>query len=239
VPLLFGLAACSQTPPPAREAGGNVPLAGSYVDLSHDYAEDSIFWPTAEGFRLEKVSDGINEKGYYYAANNFSGAEHGGTHLDAPIHFAQGHASVDQVPLSQLIGPAVVVDVSAKAASNADYQVSVDDLTAWEKANGPIDQTMMVLFRTDFSKRWPDAATYMGTTERGDAAVAKLHFPGIAPGAARWLADRKVKAIGIDTASIDYGQRTGRCMGSISLRSRTWRISISCRRRAPRCSRCR
>lgn len=208
VPLLFSLAACSQAPPPAREAASPAPFAGTYVDLSHEYADNSIFWPTAEGFHLEKVSDGINDKGYYYAANNFAGAEHGGTHLDAPIHFAQGHQSVEQIPLDRLIGPVVVVDVSAKAAANADYQISVDDLTAWEQAHGPIDASMMVLFRTDFSKRWPDAATYMGTTERGDAAVAKLHFPGIHPAAATWLAEKKVKAIGIDTASIDYGQST-------------------------------
>ncbi len=182
---------------------------GTLVDLSHEYSSDAIFWPTAEGFRLDKVADGVTDKGYYYAANNFAGAEHGGTHLDAPVHFAAGRWTVEQIPLERLVGTAVVIDVSAKAAAQPDYQVTVDDLTAWESANGTIDGDTTVLFRTDFSKRWPDAATYLGTTERGDAAVAKLHFPGVHPDAARWLAEtRKVKAIGIDTASIDYGQST-------------------------------
>lgn len=205
MPLLGCVAACA--PAPASVPTPPV-LSGTYVDLSHVYAEDAIFWPTAEGFHLEKVSDGVNEKGYYYAANNYSGAEHGGTHVDAPVHFAQGHAAVDEIPLDRLIGPAVVVDVSAKAARHADCQITVDDLIAWEQANGPIDARMMVLFRTDFSKRWPDARAYLGTAERGDGAVAKLHFPGIDPAAAAWLAAKDVRAVGIDTASIDFGQST-------------------------------
>jgi kynurenine formamidase len=115
---------------------------------------------------------------------------------------------VDQIPLEQLIGDASVVDVSAQCATQPDYQVTVADLTGWEQANGSLDGTI-VLIRTDHSKRWPDAARYLGTAERGEDAVAKLHFPGLHPDAARWLvANRKVKAVGIDTASIDYGQST-------------------------------
>src|SRR5688572_9738870 len=86
------------------------PLAGTLVDLSHDYSAQSIFWPTADVFRLEKVAEGVTEQGYYYAANNFFSAEHGGTHLDAPVHFAQGRWTVDQIPLDTLVGQVVVVD---------------------------------------------------------------------------------------------------------------------------------
>ena len=186
-------------------SSGNSQDAGRIVDLSHEYAADSIFWPTAEGFKLDVVSDGMTPQGYYYAANNFSGAEHGGTHLDAPIHFAKGRMSVEQIPVDQLVGPAAVVDVSSKASDTPDYQLTVDELQAWEQAHGPITGSI-VLVRTDYSKRWPDAERYLGTTERGESAVAKLHFPGIHPDAARWLAERHVKAVGIDTASIDYGQ---------------------------------
>jgi kynurenine formamidase len=100
----------------------------------------------------------------------------------------------------------VVVDVAAASAVNPDYQVAVADFTAWEQANGRIEPDTIVLVRTDFSKRWPDAQAYLGTSERGDAAVPKLHFPGIHPAAAAWLVERRVKAVGIDTASIDYGQ---------------------------------
>ena len=186
----------------------NDPLRGTVVDLSHDYSDQSIFWPTAEGFRLDKVADGMTPQGYYYAANNFASAEHGGTHVDAPVHFAQGRWSVDQIPLDRLIGEAAVIDVAVAAATQPDYQVTVADLTAWEQAHGSLNGTI-VLIRSDYSKRWPDAARYLGTAERGEGAVAKLHFPGLHPDAAKWLAaNREVKAVGIDTASIDYGQST-------------------------------
>jgi kynurenine formamidase len=200
--LAFAAASCSTAAP---EPAPN-PFGGSVVDLSHDYSDQTVFWPTAEGFRLDKVADGMTPQGYYYAANTFATAEHGGTHLDAPVHFAQGRWSVDQIPLENLVGDAAVVDVSAAAAAQPDYQITVADLEAWERAHGSLNGTI-VLLRTDYSKRWPDPFRYLGTAERGEGAVAKLHFPGLHPDAAKWLAaNRTVKAVGIDTASIDYGQ---------------------------------
>ena len=204
--LLAAVAACSPAPAPSS-ARPAVTLDGTLVDLSHDYSAESIFWPTADAFRLDVVAAGMTEQGYYYAANNFATSEHGGTHLDAPIHFAQGRWTVEQIPLERLVGEAVVVDVSAACATQPDYQVSVADLTAWEQAHGPLAEGAIVLIRTDYSRRWPDAQQYLGTSERGESAVPKLHFPGLHPDAARWLAEtRRVKAVGIDTASIDYGQ---------------------------------
>jgi kynurenine formamidase len=196
---------CSSTPSPQP---ATFP-AGEIVDLSHTYDAEAIFWPTAEGFRLEKVSDGITPGGYYYAANNFFAAEHGGTHIDAPLHFAQGHQSVDQIPLDRLIAPAVVVDVVSASGKQVDYLVTAEDLQQWERTHGQIPSSAILLIRTGFSKRWPDAVRYLGTAERGADAATKLHFPGLHPDAARWLvANRPVKAIGIDTASIDYGPST-------------------------------
>ena len=183
--------------------------AGELIDLTHAYDAQAIFWPTAEPFRHDKVADGMTPAGYYYASNNFFTSEHGGTHIDAPVHFAQGRQSVDQIPLQNLIGPAVVIDVTDAATRNADYQVTADDLQQWEQQHGAIGADDIVLLRTGFSRRWPDATTYLGTAERGEAGVAKLHFPGLHPDAARWIvANRPIKAIGIDTASIDYGQST-------------------------------
>src|SRR5688572_9917245 len=208
--LFLGVAAlvavsCAAPPPPPPA----VWPAGTVVDLSHAFDERAIFWPTAEGFHLQKVADGMTPGGYYYAANAFTTAEHGGTHLDAPVHFAKGALAVDAIPLDQLIGAAVVVDVSAKCAADADYRVSVGDLQAFEQAQGRIPDRAILLIRTGFSARWPDAARYLGTAERGPAAVAKLHFPGLHPDAATWLVNnRKVGAVGIDTASVDYGQST-------------------------------
>jgi kynurenine formamidase len=199
--LLVASIGCASPQAPSGHAG--------YVDLTHDLSDQSVFWPTGETFRLKAVAAGMTEKGYYYASNNYSGNEHGGTHIDAPVHFAQGRWTVDQIPLDRLIGEAIVVDVSAASAKNPDYQVSVADFNAWELVHGQMEPDLIVLIRTDFSKRWPDARTYLGTNEKGEAAVAKLHFPGLHPDAAIWLAEtRKIKAIGLDTASLDYGQST-------------------------------
>jgi kynurenine formamidase len=203
----IAVAACSR-PAEQRPQQARWP-AGTLVDLSHDYGDQTVFWPTAEAFKLEKVADGVTPQGYYYAANNFATSEHGGTHIDAPVHFAKGHWSVDQIPLDRLVGDAVVVDVTAKCAAQPDYRVTTDDFTAWERTNGEIAAGAIVLIRTGYSTFWPDAAKYLGTAERGEAAVAKLHFPGLHPDAAMWLAEtRKAKALGLDTASIDYGQST-------------------------------
>lgn len=192
-----------EEPPAAADLLGS----GTWVDLTHDFSEETIFWPTSTPFRLKVVSAQRTPAGFYYASNDYSASEHGGTHLDAPIHFAEGKHTTDQVPLGRLTGPAVVVDVTSEANASADYLLDVQALGAWEQANGRIPDSSIVLIRTGWSDRWPDKARYLGTTRTGQAGVAELHFPGIDSSAAQWLAaERKVKAVGIDTPSIDYGQ---------------------------------
>ncbi len=184
------------------------PFAGGrWVDLTHEFSSETIYWPTAQGFTLESEFQGMTPKGYFYAANRYRASEHGGTHIDAPIHFAQGHKTVDQLAIDQLMGAAVVVDVSAQALAHADYQITVADLKAWEAKHGQIPREAVVLLNTGYARYWPDAKKYLGTEEKGAEAVAKLHFPGLHPDAARWLTtERAIKAVGLDTASIDYGQ---------------------------------
>ncbi|HEV8204374.1 MAG TPA: cyclase family protein [Pyrinomonadaceae bacterium] len=177
------------------------------VDLTYAFDANSVYWPTAEQFKLETDFEGMTDKGYFYSAYRYSAAEHGGTHLDSPVHFAKGHYTVDQLPLERLMGPAIVIDVIRQCARNADYLVSVADFQNWERRNGKIQPGTIVLLKTGFGKYYPDAKSYLGTDERGAAAVAKLHFPGLDPAAARWLTEnRSIKAIGLDTASIDHGQ---------------------------------
>jgi kynurenine formamidase len=189
--------------------GGHPKLPGTIVDLTHAFDAETIYWPTAGGFVLESVAHGVTDKGYFYAANRFCAAEHGGTHLDAPIHFAEKGRAADAIPIEQLIGAGVKVDVSERCAKDRDYRVSVADLTAWEIRNGRIPAGAIVLLQTGWSKRWSDRTAYLGTSRTGAEAVAELHFPGLHPEAARFLAQsRAIKAIGIDTASIDYGQST-------------------------------
>jgi kynurenine formamidase len=195
------ISACAE-----RTAG---PLEGEWVDLSHSFGEDTIYWVTAEPFKRTTVAEGVTDKGYFYSAYNFSGAEHGGTHLDSPIHFAEGKRTADQIELSQLVGPGVKIDVSAKASADPDHLITTDDIKAWEAENGKIPEWAIILLQTGFASRWPDKKSYLGTDQKGPDAVKDLHFPGLHPDAAKWLIEnRKFKAVGIDTASIDYGQST-------------------------------
>jgi len=191
------------------QQGSAVFPSGTVVDLSYSFDSETVYWPTAETFHLEKDFEGITEKGYYYSAYKYSAAEHGGTHIDAPVHFAKGRNTLDEIPLQQLLGPAIVVDVTRQCATNPDYQITSENFQNWEKQNGRIPAGTIVLLRTGFGKYYPDRKSYLGTDERGAAAVAKMHFPGLHPEAARWLTqNRAIKAIGLDTASIDYGQST-------------------------------
>jgi kynurenine formamidase len=201
--LIFLLISCNEDTPLDWEKG-------SWIDLSHAYESSTPYWPTASGFQFDTVFAGITEGGYYYSAYEFKSAEHGGTHIDAPIHFAEGKMTVDEIQIDQLIGPAVVIDVQDSVAGYIDYQIGIQDFLNWEDKYGEVPEGSIVLLRTGISKFWPNKEKYMGTALTGPAGVALLHFPGLHPDAAQWLIDnRKIKAIGLDTPSIDYGRSSG------------------------------
>jgi len=181
---------------------------GKWVDLTYAFDSTTIYWPTAEPFRLTVVSAQRTPRGYYYAANNFAAGEHGGTHLDAPVHFVEGRHTTEQIPIEQLMGPAVVIDVSHQVDSSSDYRVTAADFERWESVHGKIPAGAIVLVKTGWGSRWPDRARYLGTTKTGAAAVPELHFPGIHLDGARILVRRKVNAVGVDTPSLDNGQST-------------------------------
>ena len=196
------IAGCAGNP-----RGGGPALAfdpAKVIDLSYSFGPDTIYWPTAKPFELRRVAYGRTPGGYFYAANNISMAEHGGTHMDAPIHFAEGRRTSDQVPLANCIGPAVVIDVSAKAARDADYRISAEDVRAWEQRHGRIPAGAVVVMHSGWGRRWPDRKKYLGTDK---PPVPDLHFPGFGRDAAELLVnERDVAALAVDTASIDYGQ---------------------------------
>jgi kynurenine formamidase len=201
VSLLFISCAVGQKPTPT------VDLAhAQLVDLTYSFDESTIYWPTAEGFKWHKDQWGPTAGGYFYASASYGASEHGGTHLDSPLHFAEGHPGTDQIPITSLVAPALVVDVTTACAHNPDYLLKPEDLTGWETSHGRISEGSIVLIRTGWGKYWPNAKSYLGTDEHGASAVAKLHFPGISEEAAKLLASRKVAGVGIDTASVDYGQ---------------------------------
>lgn len=193
--------------PLAAARAQTIDLAQSrVVDLTHTLDAKSLYWPTSPTkFSLERLAFGPTPGGYFYSAYAFSAPEHGGTHLDAPIHFHQGGVTADAIDLRRLIGGAVVIDIREQSAANADYRLTVADVEAFERANGRIREGAIVLLRTGWSSRWPDARRYLGDDTPGDAS--KLHFPSFGVEAAKLLVEgRKVAVLGADVASIDYGQ---------------------------------
>lgn len=185
------------------------PAAETWIDLTHPFDSTTIYWPTEKGFDFQAGANGPTAKGYYYAANRFTTAEHGGTHLDAPRHFSATGQTSDAIPVGRLVGEAVVVDVTKQCAMDATYEITPDDLVAWEAAHNRQLVDVIVLLRTGWGAKWGDRTAYLGTDATGPGAVAKLRFPGLAPAAAKWLVEhRRIKAIGIDTASIDHGPST-------------------------------
>lgn len=174
------------------------------VDLSWTYGEDTLYWPTSpSAFELEELAHGVTEGGFFYSANLLCTPEHGGTHLDAPIHFHDEVWTADQIPVDRFVRPVVVLDVSAKAAADADYVLTPADLSAWEATHGPVPAGSIVLLRTGWDERWPDRLAYLGDDTPGDAS--DLHFPSFGESAARLLVERGVVGLGVDTASIDPG----------------------------------
>ncbi len=176
-----------------------------FIDLSHTFDSSTLYWPTSPtAFRLDTVSYGPTPGGWFYSAFMFSAPEHGGTHLDAPIHFSATGQTADQVSLEHLIAPAAVIDITDKATADHDYRLTAADVTAWESAHGAIRPGTIVVLRTGWSRFWPDKKTYLGDDKPGDAS--HLHFPSYGEDAARLLVEqRQVAALGVDDASIDYG----------------------------------
>jgi kynurenine formamidase len=200
--ILLIVGACAPTPirTPAIDLA-RVDL----VDLTHPISPKTLFWPTSPtGFELKTLSAGQTPGGYYYSAYTFSSPEHGGTHIDAPVHFSESGLSVDRIPPAALIAPAVVIDVSAKASGDRDYRLTPEDVAAFETASGRIPAGSVVLLRTGWDSRYSDRMAYFGDTTKGRAD--SLHFPGYGAEAARILVDdRTVAGLGVDSPSVDYG----------------------------------
>jgi len=175
-----------------------------FVDLTHTLDQSTIYWPTESGFKFHYEHYGMTPGGYFYASGYFDSPEHGGTHMDAPLHFNRNGESVDKVPLTHVIGPAAVIDFSSRAARDPDATLSVDDIHKYEAAYGRIPPGAIVVARSGWGRFWPDRKQYMGTDKPGD--VAGLRFPGFSPEAVGFLLKhRNVVAIAIDTASMDPG----------------------------------
>ncbi len=178
------------------------------LDMTYPYEKNTIYWPTAKSFHLEKVSWEVSEGGWWYASNEFSASEHGGTHADAPIHFSQNGRTIDQIPLGEWIGPAVKLDVTIKCEKNRDYLLSVDDIISWETEHGKIpDKAWIIMYTGIGTQYYPDKKKVLGTDKTGDTALPELNFPGFSVESVKYLlTNRNITGIAIDTPSIDYGR---------------------------------
>jgi kynurenine formamidase len=203
LPLVLLLAGCTgEGPDHAAVFDGR---AGRWIDLTHAFSESTIYWPTdTAGFQLDTLASGPTPGGWFYASYAFSAAEHGGTHLDAPLHFAEGRLATDEIPLSGLIGPAAVVDVSERA--DPDYLVSVEDLTRWEGEHGELPNGGILLLRTGWGARWDDRTAYLGTSLTGRSG-GRAALPGALRGGGRVARREPRHRRGRDRhPSIDRGQ---------------------------------
>ena len=186
--------------------GGNTRV----LDLSYAINDKLVPWPGDAKFFEAKVNATIEKNGYF--TRSFWMLEHYGTHLDAPAHFPAGKATVDQIPVRQLFGLAVVIDVRAEGAKDADYLVPVSRIADWEQRHGRIPEGAIVLLRTGWASRWPDVQKY-----RNQDATGKMHFPGFSTEVAKILIERKVSGLGCDTLSIDYGASSDFAVHHLSL----------------------
>jgi kynurenine formamidase len=168
------------------------------IDLSYAINDKLVPWPGDAKWFEAKINATVEKNGYF--TRSFWMLEHYGTHLDAPVHFPPGKMTVDEIPPRKLFGPAVVLDARAESAKDADYRVTAAHVEEWEKRNGRIPEGAIVLLRTGWASRWPDATRYRNQDEQG-----RMHFPGYSVEAAKLLVGRKVSGLGCDTLSIDYG----------------------------------
>lgn len=197
--LILASLSCSKSP------------SGKWLDMTYAYDETTIYWPTAKPFSLTRLNWGITEGGYWYASNEYEASEHCGTHADAPIHFAQGGRTIDRIPLTEWIGPAVKIDVTASCAKNRDYLLSVEDIEGWEKRYGKIPDGAWVIMYTGIGTQYyPDKKNVLGTEKTGPEALPELSFPGFSSESVEFLVTkRNIAGIAIDTPSIDIGKSKG------------------------------
>ncbi len=180
----------------------------SILDMTYAFDGNTIYWPNASPFKLTTEYQGATERGYWYSANYYAASEHGGTHADAPVHFAKNGRTIDQVPLAEWIGQAVKIDVTQQCTRDQNYLLSVDDIKNWEKKYGRIPTGAWVIMYTGIGTQfYPNPKHVLGTNKKGLSALPELSFPGFSRESADFLTkERNIKGVAIDTPSIDYGK---------------------------------
>jgi len=196
--LALALLLFAQQRPATTQAAGFREVA----DLTHSLSTDGFETGHRSVYRVQTVA--LSEKTY---SPGTSSSEQFSTRIVAPSRLGRGQWAVDQIPAGRLIGPLVVLDVSASVRSNPDYELSVEDIARWEQANGQIPLGAVVMARTGWGERWNSVSRYRNTDAKGS-----MHFPGYSEDAARFLAEgRNALGLGIDTPNLDRG--SGKILG--------------------------
>lgn len=172
------------------------------IDLTHTIGLNIPVWPsdTLSGNYSSVTLTDYKTNGFY--SRLLSIPEHFGTHIDAPAHGCEGKLTIDQIPLDNLILPAVVISVKEKVMNNPDYALTVEDILEWEKRFGLIQNNSVVLMYSGWSKYWNEPKLYLNQDEKG-----VMHFPGFSEEAVKFLIDeRNINGIGVETLSIDCGR---------------------------------
>lgn len=178
------------------------------LDLTHPFDESTLQYPGLKPFDLEITNRNVTKAGFWLQTENYAGATHVGTHIDAPCHIVKGQWNLEQIPLNYFIAPGAVVDISQRARIDRDANLEVHDLINWENLTKQSLNRTIVLVNSGWSKKWSNKEEFLGT-DTDD--VSQLHFPGVSPEAAEWLAtNRKIYGLGIDTTSLDNGQAVQR-----------------------------
>jgi len=171
------------------------------IDLTYDFFNMTPTYPTAKKFEVLNRKEVQLSETIKYKVQDFITSEHAGTHMDAPDHFGDHGWTIDQIPIEHLEGPAVVVNISEKAAKDRDSFVEIADIEEWEKSHGRIPPKSIVLMYSGWGQHWRNSTAYLGGSTPTD-----LHFPGFSGEVCRWLfAERSIVGIGVDTVSGDAG----------------------------------
>jgi kynurenine formamidase len=183
--------------------------AKRFVDLTHAFSPDIPHWPGFPPERRETLyyyDEGVGSRGSGFFAQQYILVGQWGTHVDPPAHFAKGLRTVDEIDVKEMLLPLVVIDVHGAVAANPDYTMTVQDIDHWERKHGPIPAGAFVAMRTDWSKRWPDAARMRNADTKQVA-----HYPGWSLEALRFLYEtRKITASGHETTDTDPGVAASR-----------------------------
>ena len=172
-----------------------------WVDLTHPLNNESPFWsgiPKDSVELCKTVFDYDNEM-LCCRIHTFKFPGQFGTHIDFPVHFVEGGAGPEIFSVADHVLPLVVIDIRDKVAENPEYAITLDDLAAFEAANGTIPAGSFVALCTGWGHRWPSNDALNNFDEEGGE-----HAPGWSLEVLKFLyEERGIYANGHETIDTD------------------------------------